>query len=41
MAVYLLDTNHISPLVTVGHPLRERVLDSIEDGDIISCRATS
>jgi predicted nucleic acid-binding protein len=28
-----LDTNHLSPLVTVGHPLRERVLDSIEDGD--------
>ena len=25
MAKYLLDTNHISPLVTPGHPLRRRV----------------
>lgn len=26
MAEYLLDTNHASPLVTVGHPLRKRVM---------------
>ncbi len=26
MAHYLLDTNHISPLVTIGHPLREKIL---------------
>lgn len=25
MAAYLLDTNHASPLVTLSHPLRERV----------------
>jgi predicted nucleic acid-binding protein len=23
---YLLDTNHLSPLVTIGHPLRDRIL---------------
>lgn len=26
MENYLLDTNHASPLVTLGHPLRQRVL---------------
>ena len=26
MANYLLDTNHASPLVTLSHPLRQRVL---------------
>ncbi|MCK6628200.1 MAG: type II toxin-antitoxin system VapC family toxin [Anaerolineae bacterium] len=26
MTDYLLDTNHASPLVTLGHPLRQRVL---------------
>lgn len=26
MASYLLDTNHASPLVTLHHPLRQRVL---------------
>lgn len=33
MANYLLDTNHASPLVTVGHPLRTKILDHREDGD--------
>lgn len=36
MADYLLDTNHISPLVTVGHPLRERILERLEQGDSFS-----
>lgn len=26
MTTYLLDTNHLSPLVTIGHPLRARLL---------------
>ena len=29
---YLLDTNHASPLVTLHHPLRQRVLQSIHEG---------
>ena len=33
MAGYLLDTNHISPLVTVGHPLRGKVLQRLQAGD--------
>ena len=30
MTRYLLDTNHASPLVTIGHPLRERVLRALD-----------
>jgi predicted nucleic acid-binding protein len=30
---YLLDTNHASPLVTLPHPLRVRVLQAIRSGD--------
>lgn len=33
MARYLLDTNHVSPLVTYGHPLRERILAKLDDGE--------
>ncbi len=33
MAAYLLDTNHASPLVTTGHPLRQRVLQHLDAGD--------
>ena len=33
MAQYLLDTNHISPLVTLGHPLREKILEKVDSGD--------
>jgi predicted nucleic acid-binding protein len=33
MARYLLDTNHLSPLVTVGHALRERIFSSLKQGD--------
>ncbi len=32
MADYLLDTNHLSPLVTLGHPLRQRVLQESDSG---------
>lgn len=30
MTAYLLDTNHLSPLVTLEHPLRQRVLQSLQ-----------
>jgi len=33
MADYLLDTNHASPVVTLSHPLRERVLQRLDAGD--------
>ncbi len=33
MPTYLLDTNHASPLVTPGHPLRQRVLQQLDAGD--------
>ncbi len=33
MAQYLLDTNHLSPLVTHGHQLRDRVLLRVTQGD--------
>ena len=33
MNEYLLDTNHVSPLVTIGYPLRERVFERIDAGD--------
>ncbi|MCZ7571401.1 MAG: type II toxin-antitoxin system VapC family toxin [Ardenticatenaceae bacterium] len=33
MADYLLDTNHASPLVTLSHPLRERVLVELDAGN--------
>ena len=33
MADYLLDTNHLSPLITLGHPLRQRILDRLAKGD--------
>ncbi|MEZ4727478.1 MAG: type II toxin-antitoxin system VapC family toxin [Caldilineaceae bacterium] len=33
MARYLVDTNHLSPLVTIDHPLRTTVLRRMQDGD--------
>lgn len=36
MTEYLPDTNHISPLVTPGHPLRERILHQIESGVVFA-----
>lgn len=32
MAGYLLDTNHLSPLVTPGHQLRSRILPLLQEG---------
>ncbi len=39
MANYLLDTNHISPLVTIEHPLREKILSHLQSGDVFSIAA--
>jgi tRNA(fMet)-specific endonuclease VapC len=36
MANYLLDTNHASPLVTPGHPLREQILLDLNSGSNFS-----
>ncbi len=36
MARYLLDTNHLSPLITITHPLRELVIARHTDGDEFS-----
>ncbi len=33
---YLLDTNHISPLVTSGHPLRAKILSRFQTNDQFS-----
>lgn len=33
MTNYLLDTNHLSPLVTPGHSLRQRVMIQLEQSD--------
>ena len=33
MVDYLLDTNHLSPLVTPGHALRQRVVMQLEQSD--------
>ncbi len=33
MADHLLDTNHAAALVTLGHPLRQRVLQCLQGGD--------
>ncbi len=33
MTAYLLDTNHASPIVTVGHPLRAQILTHYQAGD--------
>jgi predicted nucleic acid-binding protein len=36
MADYLLDTNHASPLVTLHHPVRQRVLAALAAGDFFA-----
>lgn len=36
MTAYLLDTNHASPLVTLHHPLRLRVIRALGAGDTFS-----
>jgi tRNA(fMet)-specific endonuclease VapC len=33
VTAYLLDTNHLSPLVTIGHPLRKQVLSLLGQRD--------
>jgi predicted nucleic acid-binding protein len=33
VADYLLDTNHASPLITLSHPLRRRILQKLDEGD--------
>ena len=33
MANYLLDTNHLSPLITPGHSLRQQVIIQLRNGD--------
>jgi len=32
MTQYLLDTNHLSPLVTLTHPLRKRIISELQVG---------
>jgi predicted nucleic acid-binding protein len=39
MAAYLLDANHLSPLVTSDHPLRSRVLRQVRFGDSFAITA--
>jgi predicted nucleic acid-binding protein len=36
MSQYLLDTNHLSPLVPIVHPLRTRILASLASGDVFA-----
>ncbi len=36
MIDYLLDTNHVASLVTIGHPLRQRLIQRLERGDTFS-----
>lgn len=33
MTTYLLDTNHLSPLVTLDHPLRQILIERLESSD--------
>lgn len=33
MAHYILDTNHLSPIVTIDHPLRDKVIQHIRQSD--------
>jgi len=36
MMEYLLDTNHVSPIVTIGHPLREKIKNKQKAGETFS-----
>ena len=36
MARYLLDTNHLSPFITLDHPLRQILIDRLQQGDTFS-----
>ncbi len=33
MTIYLIDTNHLSPLITPGHPLQLRLTQHYRTGD--------
>lgn len=33
MTDYLLDTNHLSPIVTIEHPLRQKIITQLQAGD--------
>lgn len=33
MARYMLDTNHLSPMVTLSHPLRTKILHQVQQQD--------
>lgn len=39
MAIYLLDTNHLSPLVTVDHNLRHRLIAAAQSGHTFAIAA--
>lgn len=39
MTQFLVDANHLSPLVTPGHPLRERIQRRFEAGDTFAIPA--
>jgi tRNA(fMet)-specific endonuclease VapC len=39
MADYLLDTNHLSPLVTFDHPLRQTLIDQLRHSHTFSIAA--
>lgn len=39
MTQYLLDTNHLSPLVTMNHPLRQKILEQLEKGESFAIAA--
>ena len=34
MERYLLDTNHLSPIVTIDHPVRDRIIRQAQENDI-------
>lgn len=39
MTTYLLDSNHISPLVTIEHPLRAKILSTAANGNVFAIAA--
>lgn len=39
MSRYLLDTNHLSPLVTTDHPLQAKIFATIQTGDTFAIAA--
>jgi tRNA(fMet)-specific endonuclease VapC len=39
MTDYLLDANHLSPIVTIEHPLRQKIITQLQAGDTFSIAA--